>query len=280
VASKLNAAHGVGLSAPVAGAVAGLLALLILVAALATGGRAGRLARGIGRVAVAAAEVPDRVRGLVQGQFADLGFRVDAVRLQGASAASRDLILRAAAIPSGAPILGLDLAAVRARVERVGWVEHARVIRLLPDRVLIAIAERPLMAVWQTRGRLAVVAADGQIAPGADPGQYPLLPRIIGEGANTEAASLLREIAKHPTLAARQGWLRRVDRRRWDLILKDGGVILLPETGEAAALDRLDGLDRAGRALSLGFERIDLRDPAFIVVRPRGAAPTSGSHGV
>jgi cell division protein FtsQ len=237
-----------------------------------------RLGEGVLRGA--AAGVRD-IRRSFQGQFADLGLRVDAVHLQGASAASQDEILRAAAIRTGQPILGLDLGAIRARVERVGWVERAKVVRLLPDTLVIAVTERRLMAVWQVHGRLSVITADGLVVAGVDPDQFPRLPRLIGEGANTQANALLPQLAKHPTLEARLGWLRRVDRRRWDLILKDGGVILLPEadTEIAAALARLDRLDRLSGALSLGAERIDLRDPARTLVRLRaGATPAAGSH--
>jgi cell division protein FtsQ len=282
--SKLRAAQSVGLGAKAAGAIAALLALLILAAALATGGRAGRLVHGTqyagARVAQGAAALVQDIRRSAQGQFADLGLRVDAVHLQGASTLSQAAILRAAAIRPGAPILGLDLAAIRARVERVGWVERAKVIRLLPDTLVIAVTERRLLAVWQSGGRVTVVANDGAVVPGLDPGQFPELPRILGDGANTEARALLPLIAKHPTLSARLDWLRRVDRRRWDLILKDGAVIALPEGDVEGALARLDRLDRISRVLSLGVERIDLRDPAFTVVRPRGvAAPAGETHG-
>jgi len=283
VASKLRAVQGVGLTAGAAGAVAGLLAVLILVAALATDGRASRLMHGMrsaaGGVARASGAVLGQVHGLIEGRFADLGFRVETVRLQGASAASRDQILRAAAVARGAPILGLDLAAIRARVERVGWVERARVIRLLPATLVIAVDERPLMAVWQRGGRLAVVDVEGRIVGAVDPGAFPGLPRIVGEGANSEAGALLGEVRRRPALIARLGWLRRVDARRWDLILKDGGVIQLPETGETAALDRLDRLDRVARVLELGLERLDLRDPDFTVAHPRGAAAAPVARG-
>jgi cell division protein FtsQ len=32
----------------------------------------------------------------------------------------------------------------------VGWVKDAKVVRMLPDTVLIAVEERPALAVWQT----------------------------------------------------------------------------------------------------------------------------------
>jgi len=275
--SKLKAAQGVRLGASAALAVAALVVALIAAAALATGGRAAQLVDGAQRLAADAGDLGQTARGLVADRFAGLGFRLSEVHLQGASPASQKEILQAAAITPGVPILGLDLGAIRTRVERVAWVDHARVIRLLPDTLVIAVQERPLMAVWQHQGRLDVVAADGRVDPTVDPKHFSSLPRLIGAGANTEAVSLLPMLAKRPALMARVRAIRRVDERRWDLLLKDGAEILLPDTDEGAALDRLDRLDRAGHILELGLTRIDLRNPGFVVARPASIAATTPS---
>jgi cell division protein FtsQ len=277
--SKLKAAQGVRLGATAAIAVAALLAALILAAALATDGRGAQLVDGAERLAVDAVGLADASQGLVADRFAGLGFRLAEVHLQGASPASQKEILQAAAVTPGVPILGLDLNAIRTRVERVAWVDHARVIRLLPDTLVIAVQQRPLVAVWQHQGRIDVVAADGRIDPTVDPRHFSTLPRVIGAGANTEAVKLLPVLAQRPTLAARVRAIRRVDERRWDLLLKDGATILLPDSGESAALDRLDRLDRIAHIFDLGLTRLDLRDPRFVVVRPgavAASAPPSG----
>lgn len=273
--SKLKAAQGVRLGAPAAMAVAAMLAALILAAALATGGRGAQLVDGAQRLGAFAAALAETGRGLLAERFAGLGFRLSEVHLQGASPASQKEILQAAAITPGVPILGLDLDAIRARVERVAWVDHARVIRLLPDTLVIAVQERPLMAVWQHQGRLDVVAADGRVDPTVDPRHFATLPRLIGVGANTEAAKLLPELSKRPGLVARLRAIRRVDQRRWDLMLKDGGTVLLPASDEVGALEQLDRLDRASHILDLGLARIDLRTPGFIVARPANVAATA-----
>ncbi len=72
--------------------------------------------------------------------------------------------------------------------------------------------------------------------------------------------------------------LVRVDGRRWDLRLKDGGIIELPAEGADSALIELDQLEQKARVIELGFERIDLRDPDMVSVRPKGsAAQTTGT---
>ena len=62
--------------------------------------------------------------------------------------------------------------------------------------------------------------------------------------------------------------LVRVDERRWDVRLKDGGLIQLPATAQEQALIQLDAMDQRERLLELGFARIDLRTPDAVAVRP------------
>jgi cell division protein FtsQ len=200
---------------------------------------------------------------------ADAGFRLADVRLQGATAQSSADILRAADLKKGAPLFTVDLGAARRRVEQVGWVKSARVVRLLPDSVVIDVVERRLLAVWEDSGRLGVIDATGVIAPEADPTKFARLPLVVGDGANLAAAHILPLVQQRPRLMTHLDALVRVDGRRWDLRLKDGGVVQLPATDEDAALIRLDQLDQASRVLDLGFSRIDLRDPQMVAVRPR-----------
>ncbi len=230
---------------------------LAAVAVLATGGR--------GAALVSAAA------GAVDARLGATGFRVAHVELQGVSAAAAADVLRAADVRAGLPILGLDLEAVRARVEGVGWVRSARVLRFLPDTVVIAAAERPRLAVWQLNGRTYVIDKDGAPIPEADAGRFADLPLVVGEGANEAAGAVLPLLAARPRLLARVDALVRVDGRRWDLRLKDGGIVQLPATGEDGALLQLDQLDARARLLELGFARVDLRDPETVTVRPRGA---------
>ena len=255
--SKLHAAQGVGIS-PVA-SLLGAAAVIVLgvTIALATGGRGAKLA-------TAAHDGYDQ-------RLADLGFRVGAVHLQGASKAAQADIIAAAGLRPGQPIFGLDLEAVRANVEKVGWVKHAKVIRLLPDTMVIAVEERRMLAVWQHAGQTQVVDSEGAVVAEADPGHFASLPLVVGEGADKAAAAILPAIASRPRLAQRVEALVRVDDRRWDLRLKDGALIQLPAAGEEAALIRLDQLDDKSRILELGLARIDLRDPEMVAVRPRAS---------
>lgn len=201
-----------------------------------------------------------------------MGLRLEDVRLSGASPAAAPDILRAAALQKGQPLASVDLGAVRRRVEAVGWVRSARVTRLYPASIVVAVDERHLVAVWEHGGRAEVIDDGGVAAPEADPARFAGLPLAVGDGANTAVAAILPHIFSRPRLARRLVALVRVDGRRWDLSLDGGEIVQLPAADEESALIRLDQLDQKSRVLDLGFSRIDLRDPDMVLVRPRQAA--------
>ncbi len=235
-------------------ATAFLLALGLLLAAV-TGDRPAKIA--------AAA------RGGVAETMAMFGFKLRRVHIQGVPDVARIDILKAAGLYKNQPILGVDLDAMRKTVETVGWVKEARIVRLLPDTMVIVVTPRPVLAVWQHGAQLQVIDDQGQVIREADAAMFPELPLVVGAGANEAAGVVLPVLRARPQLMERTEALVRVDGRRWDLRLKDGSLIQLPAVGEDSALIQLDQLDQRSRLLQLGFERIDLRDAESIAVRPR-----------
>lgn len=209
----------------------------------------------------------------VDGKFGKAGFRLRKVQIEGASAMATADIVRAAGVYKDEPLLGLDLTALRKRVEGVGWVKDARIVRLLPDTLVIAVAERRQLAVWQHDGKIAVIDDHGQVIPEADPARFAKLPLVVGTGGAEAAPKILPLLAQRPKLMGRMDALVRVDDRRWDLRFKDGSLIQLPAVGEEEALMQLEQLDQRSRILDLGFERIDLRNPDVVAVRPREPLP-------
>ena len=236
------------------------LAALALVAALVTSSRARSFA--------------GELKARVDAQTLSAGFGVRRVLVQGATPRTQAMVLAAAGVRPGQPLTGIDLSDVRGRVEAISSLSHVRVVRMLPDTLVISVSERPRLAVWQHSGRLSVIDPEGRIIADAAANAYPNLPLVVGVGAESDAGAMVAVLRDHPRIAAAVQALVRVDGRRWDLRLRDGGVVMLPATDAAVALTRLDQLDRQARLLELGFERIDLRLPDVIAVRPRGSAAT------
>jgi cell division protein FtsQ len=228
--------------------------VLLLAGVLATGARAERIG----------ASITHGMDGLTAG----LGLKLEKVFIEGESPEATRAIQQAVQLSADQPMTSIDLEAVRQRVEAIGWVESARVVRLLPDTLIVHVTEHDRLAVWQTGGVNHVIDSHGTVIAGADAGRYPNLPLVVGKGAEQAASEVLPLIAQRPRLASRVEALVRVDERRWDLRLKDGSLIQLPASNQEAALIQLDALDQRERLLELGFARIDLRTPEEVAVRP------------
>jgi cell division protein FtsQ len=230
----------------------------VLVLVLATGSRAERIGQSLSQG--------------MDGVTTGMGLELNRVHITGASDEATPAIQRALDVEAGQPITAIDLDALKASVEQVGWVKEARVVRLLPDTLIVEVKEHDRLAVWQTGGRTFVIDGQGRAIPGADAGRYPNLPLVVGKGADGAAGAILPLLAQRPRLMGRVDAIVRVDERRWDLRLKDGGIIQLPAINQEAALIQLDALDQRERLLELGFERIDLRTEGQVAVRPGASA--------
>ncbi|WP_426040366.1 cell division protein FtsQ/DivIB [Brevundimonas sp. TWP2-3-4b1] len=226
----------------------------VLALVLATGARAERIGQSV-------------THGMDQ-ITTGMGLKLRRVHITGASAEATPAIQRALNVEAGQPITSLDLDALQASIQAVGWVKEARVVRLLPDTLIVEVREHDRLAVWQTGGRVFVIDGEGRAIPGADAGRYPGLPLVVGVGADKAAGDILPLLTQRPRLMSRIDALVRVDERRWDLRLKDGGIIQLPAVKQEAALIQLDALDQRERLLELGFSRIDLRTEGQVAVRP------------
>lgn len=257
VPGKLAAVGKLDLS-PRAVVISMLAGVAVLGVVLATGARAERIG----------ASVSHRIDAMTTG----MGLSLQRVHISGASPEATPAIRQALEVTRGQPITSIDLDAMKTRLQTVGWVREARVVRKLPDTLDVQIIEHQRLAVWQMDGHTFVIDGQGKVIPGADAGLYPQLPLIVGRGADTAAAELMPLLLQRPRLFGRIDAMVRVDERRWNLRLKDGGLIQLPAIDQDSALIRLDAMDQRERLLDLGFSRVDLRTPDAVALRPAGAA--------
>ena len=196
------------------------------------------------------------------------GFGVGEVTITGAKRIDADEIRTIAGIGPRASVLFLDVAAARARLLASPWIAEAQVRKFYPDRVVIDVVERDAFALWQINGEIHVIAEDGTtIAPGAAAPRRFALPLVVGAGAEKRAHELVALLGPYPDLVEKIQAAVWIADRRWNLRLKNGIDVRLPEQDPAAALADLAQLDRDKKLLSRDLVAIDLRLPDRITVR-------------
>lgn len=88
---------------------------------------------------------------------------VDVTGLNGSTSLTTAQVRRAAAVPTGGPLLQADLASVRRRVAALAAVRTVDVSREWPDKIRIAVSERVPVAVIEIGDKLHALDADGVV---------------------------------------------------------------------------------------------------------------------
>jgi cell division protein FtsQ len=193
--------------------------------------------------------------------------------IEGRSNTSETLLNTALGVHKGDPMLGFSLQDVRARVEALSWVQHAVVERQLPGTLVVILTERKPFAIWQNQGKFQLIGRDGQVVAGEDIAAFGDLPLVVGAGAPAAATPLLDALAALPELKSHVLAAVRVGERRWNLRLKNGADVMLPEGAETQALNKLMELQTTDALLDRPLAVVDMRLPDRLVVRPQTSSP-------
>ena len=244
-------------------------------------------ALGVG-AAVAAASwvgIPGMVGGALAEGVGRAGFRVEQIEVTGLKRMDRMSVYAVALDQQSRAMPLVDLAAVREKLLRYGWIADAHVSRRLPDTLLVDIVERTPAAVWQDRGELTLIDASGVLLEPVRRDAIPDLPLVIGPGADRQEPGYQALLAAAPALRPRVKAATWVGNRRWDLTFDSGETLALPEDGAPGALLKFAELDGAKPLLGRGWIRFDMRDPTKLVARKPGASvahampdPSETSH--
>lgn len=122
----------------------------------------------------------------------------DAIQIQGNSNVTRPELLNIFGADIGRNIFYVPLAERRAELEQLPWVEHATVMRLLPDRLHISVVERTPVAFVRQGSRIGLVDANGvllnmpTVAMGNVQYSFPVLVGVSSKDALSSRAARMK----------------------------------------------------------------------------------------
>ena len=141
------------------------------------------------------------------------------------------------------------------------WIKTVKIERILPNSIKIQIIEKRPLAIWQTKLGNNLITEDGSIISNANVTAFKnSLPIIIGEGANKDAFIILQILNKNPELYNNVWSISYINKRRWNVHLKQGLTVLLPRKKIYAAWTKIDFLQKKYKILDIGFTEIDIRN--------------------
>jgi cell division protein FtsQ len=195
------------------------------------------------------------------------GFRITSVAINGRKQLSQDEVLAIGGVNGRSSLLFLDAETVRDKLKDNPWIADATVLKLYPGRLQIDIVERSAFALWQQDGRLSVIADDGAVLEPYVTHRFITLPLVVGKGAESRARDFLTVLDRYPQVRSVTKAAIFVGQRRWNLRLKDGLDVRLPETDVGKALERLSTYDREDHLFSRDIVAIDMRLPDRLIVQ-------------
>ncbi len=205
-------------------------------------------------------------------QMVDSGLKVQNVVVEGRQNANIQALKYIVDIQKGQSIFEPDIDAIKDKLEHVTWVKSAVVERHFPDMIAIRLEERHPMALWQHQGKLSIIDSEGEILSDGNLGRFKHLMILVGDDAPKQAKDLVSMIMVEPDLRSRVESAKWIGGRRWDLYLKNGVSVKLPEDDLGQAVRRLASAQGEAKLMDRKIQSIDLRDPLRIVVQTEPGA--------
>jgi cell division protein FtsQ len=211
----------------------------------------------------AIAQLKDARDGLANA----VGFHIQHRSIAGQRQLGEKDVLSIAGVTERTSLLFLDVDAARARLMASPWIAEASVHKFYPGGLRIEITEREPFALWQKDAKVSVIAVDGTVLALLGDRRFAALPLVVGPGAAKKAKDFLAVLDRYPVIRDSVRASILVADRRWNLKLKNGIDVRLPEADIEGGLDRLAALDRDKKLTTRDITAIDLRLPDRVTVR-------------
>jgi cell division protein FtsQ len=199
------------------------------------------------------------------------GFGIDQVNVSGQHFTLDSDVYDALDLTNVKTFAAFDPDAALKRIERIPWVSTAQLTRVYPGTLDIVIHERTPAFVWTRGDTTYLVDASGRTL-----GPKPVtsawnLPRVVGEGADSEAISMLSALHRFPMIERQYAFGERVAERRWRIVLKNGTALDLAADSEIEGLEQIATTRAVQPALTGNATIVDVRTPGRIAMRPETA---------
>jgi cell division protein FtsQ len=199
-------------------------------------------------------------QGLITGS-SFLGWKGHHLLIEGRKTLSEKDLKDAIQFNPAEPLLNIDIGQIYTRLKKNMWINKVCVKKIYPGTLYIKIEERkPYCCVLQ-KNRSVVVDRSGVVL---HEGLESYLPKVKGPGAHLYAHEILDVLLQFKNISPHIDYIERKRSGRFDLFLKDGIRIALPQENVVDALHKLSMILEKGQ-LRKTHMTLDLRVPDKII---------------
>ena len=197
----------------------------------------------------------------------DSKIKLKEIHLIGRENISKRMIIQELGLNSQTSMISINLKSLNEKLQAIKWVKSSIIERRLPDTIIIKLEEYKPFALLQVNDGHIVISSDGKRII-KDNGKFSYLPVINGNGSEKHASKMLDILSSEPYLFHQVWAISLIGKRRWDVSLRSGIKIKLPEQNPLAAWTKLSEIDRLEAILSREFDVIDMRKSDHLVLTP------------
>jgi len=195
-------------------------------------------------------------------------FMVEALSIEGASDSLNSEIREVLGLRFPISSFDLDLADLQKRILSLPPVEIAEAHIKGGGILHLKVGEKAPALLLRKESGFAVLDEYGQYIRSVPSREYFFdLPVIAGEGAESVASQAMTIFTAINKKFDQVRGLVFVGQRRWNIIMKTGQVVMLPENNPAQAVQKILILDEAEQILSRDIAVFDFRLPSRITLR-------------
>lgn len=192
--------------------------------------------------------------------FQTLGLSLQNVYIEGRERTSRQEILDILGVKRGDYIFRIDLQETYQKLKKLRWVASIMIERRLPSTIYIRMVEKRPLAYWQCQQKYYLIDTQGNLIEETSPQEFPDFIVATGGEAPKALPKLLSHLHKYPEIEQQVNGVIYVSQRRWDLLLKSGLRIKLPDDKLEESLKLLTKLANEKHLKKSEVKTIDLRN--------------------
>lgn len=197
------------------------------------------------------------------------GLKLENIYIEGQVNLRNNQVLKSLEHEIGGSIFKLSVWEIKKKLEEIDWVLSANVSREVPGAIHIRIIERTPIAIWQNNQKQYLIDDQGHVINEDNLQKFMYLPVVVGDGSRSTTSDLIHKIKEFPKIYNNVIAMIRIADRRWNIRLKNGPEIKLPEENIESALQTLIEYDGKNKLLGSDMATVDLRIKGKIFYRKK-----------
>ena len=164
-------------------------------------------------------------------------------------------------------IFSIELDSIREKIKSNQLVSEVSIERMLPSTLNINIIEKKPIGIIQKKNLYKLITSDGSIVFNKQIHEFYYLPIFSGKNVEKNAQSII-DLLNLANFKEEIWSMSLINERRWNLNLKKGIKILLPEHNLIKALNLINNIEEKHKILDGNFIEIDLRNDNQVIFKP------------